>query len=115
MEINAIAKNVRISAFKAREVTRLIQGKNYPEALGLVQLTNKKAGYFVKKVLESARANASANYNFDGQDDDLVVTVAQVGEGPTMKRMRPRARGSADRIAKRTSHIKIILSDNQGV
>ena len=113
MEVNAIAKNVRISAFKAREITRLIQGKSYPEALGLVQLTNKKASNLVRKTLESARANANNNHGFSGQDEDLIVSVAQIGEGPTMKRIRPRARGSADRVSKRTSHIRIVLSDSQ--
>ena len=113
MEVNAIAKNVRISAFKAREVTRLIQGKSYSEALGFLKLANKKAAILIKKVLESARANASANNGFNGEDSELRVKVAQVGEGPTMKRMRPRARGSADRILKRTSHIKIVLSDKE--
>ena len=112
MEANAIAKNVRISAFKAREVTRLIQGKTYPEALGLVKLINKKASGLIKKVLESACANAKNNHGFSGNDGDLIVSIAQVGEGVTMKRMRPRARGSADRISKRTSHISIVLSAN---
>ena len=113
MEAKAIAKNLRISPFKAREITGVIQGKSYSEALSLVTFANKKAARLVKKTLESARANAEANHGFLGEDEDLVVSLAVVGEGPSMKRYRPKARGMAGRILKRTSHISIVLSDEQ--
>ena len=108
MEATAITKNVRMSPFKAREVTRLIQGKSYSEALSLVTFANKKAARIIKKTLESAKANAENNHR---ASDELFVKLAVIGEGPTMKRFRPKARGMAGRINKRTSHVKIILTD----
>ncbi|MCM8527291.1 MAG: 50S ribosomal protein L22 [Lentisphaeraceae bacterium] len=108
MEATAITKFARISPFKAREVTRLIQGKSYDEAYKLVTLANKKAAGIIKKTLQSAKANAENNHQATG---DLVVKLAVIGEGPTMKRFRPKARGMAGRINKRTSHVKIILTD----
>jgi len=99
----------RISAFKAREVTRCIQGLTASSALDLVNFTPKKAARLVEKTLKSAIANAENNH--DARVDDLVVKEAVVGEGPTMKRFRARARGSASPIRKRTSHIKITVSD----
>lgn len=109
MEATAITKNVRISASKARQVTRIIQGMDYKSALGLVTFANKKAAVLVKKTLESAKANAENNHG--ASVDDLVVKLAVIGEGPTMKRFQPKARGMAGRINKRTSHIKIVLTD----
>ena len=109
MEATAITKTVRISASKAREVSRLVQGLNYPEALALVTFTNKKAARLIKKTLESAKANAENNHGANVAT--LFVKEATIGEGPTMKRFRPKARGTAGRILKRTSHIKIVLSD----
>jgi large subunit ribosomal protein L22 len=108
MEATAITKYARISPQKAREVTRLIQGKSYHEALKLVTFAKKKAAGIVKKTLESARANAENNHRADG---DLFVKMAVIGEGPIMKRFRPKARGMAGRINKRTSHVKIVLTD----
>ena len=108
MEATAKTKNARISANKAREVSRLIQGKSYNEALKLVTFANKKAAGIIKKTLISAKANAENNHQ---AGDDLVVKLAVVGEGPTMKRFRPKARGMAGRINKRTSHVTIVLTD----
>jgi len=110
MEKQAIAKYIRISPYKAREVTRLIQNKPVIEALALIDFTPRKAGHLVAKVLRSAVANVENNPEFNISKEELVVKEAVVGEGPTLKRFRPKARGMAGRIRKRTSHIKIIVS-----
>jgi large subunit ribosomal protein L22 len=92
-----------------REVTREIQGLPVSAALDVLAFTPKKAASLIGKTLKSAVANAENNANL--KVDGLVVKEAVVGEGPTMKRMIARARGSGSRILKRTSHIRIVLSD----
>jgi large subunit ribosomal protein L22 len=109
MEVRSIYKYARISPFKVREVTREIQGLPVSAALDVLAFTPKKAAFLVGKTLKSAVANAENNANLKA--DGLVVKEAIVGEGPTMKRMMARARGSGSRILKRTSHIRIVLSD----
>jgi large subunit ribosomal protein L22 len=110
MEALAITRNAKISAFKCREVTRVLQGLPYEGALRIATLANKKAAGLILKTLLSARANAEQH----GLDAAVTyVKLAVVGEGPTLKRFMPRARGSAGRILKRTSHIKIVLSDEK--
>jgi len=109
MEVRSIYKYARISPFKAREVTREIQGLPVSAALDLLTFTPKKAAFLIGKTLKSAIANAENNANL--KPDGLVVKEAIVGEGPTLKRIMARARGSASRIQKRTSHIRIVLSD----
>ena len=109
MEVRSIYKYARISPFKAREVTREIQGLPVAAALDLLAFTPKKAAFLVNKTLKSAIANAENNANL--KPDGLVVKEAVVGEGPTFKRIMARARGSASRILKRTSHIRIVLTD----
>ena len=109
MQIKSIYRGARISAFKAREVTRAIQGLPVSAALDLLAFTPRKAAALVAKTLKSAIANAENNANL--RAEKLVVKEAVVGEGPTMKRSQPKARGSAGPIRKRTSHIRIILSD----
>src|SRR5256885_5886325 len=109
MEVRSIYKYARISPFKVREVTREIQGLPVSAALDVLAFTPKKAAFLVGKTLKSAIANAENNANL--KPDGLVVKEAIVGEGPTMKRMMARARGSGSRILKRTSHIRIVLSD----
>jgi large subunit ribosomal protein L22 len=109
MEVRSIYKYARISAFKAREVTREIQGLPVSAALDLLSFTPKKAAFLVGKTLKSAVANAENNANLKA--DGLVVKEAVVGEGPTFKRIMARARGSASPVLKRTSHIRIVLSD----
>lgn len=111
METIAKHRHARSSAQKVRLVADLIRGKNkkVSQALDILTYTNKKAAVLVKKVLESAIANAEHN---DGADiDDLKVTKIFVDEGPSMKRIMPRAKGRADRILKRTSHITVVVSD----
>jgi large subunit ribosomal protein L22 len=109
MEVRSTYKYARISPFKAREVTREIQGLPVSAALDLLAFTPKKAAFLINKTLKSAIANAENNANL--KPDGLVVKEAVVGEGPTIKRIMARARGSASRILKRTSHIRIVLSD----
>ena len=109
--MEALAKHnfARISPQKARLVADLIRGKSVDQALEILTFSNKKAAALVKKVLESAIANAEHN---EGADiDDLNVAKIFVDEGPTMKRIRPRAKGRADRILKRSSHITVVVSD----
>ena len=109
MEVRSTYKYAKISPFKAREVTRAIQGLPVSAALDLVAFSPKKAAALVSKTLKSAVANAENNANL--RVDGLVVKEAIVGEGPTMKRMMARARGSGSRILKRSSHIRIVLTD----
>lgn len=109
MEVRSIYRYARISPFKVREVTREIQGLPVSAALDLLTFTPKKAAFLIGKTLKSAIANAENNANL--KPDGLVVKEATVGEGPTFKRIMARARGSASRILKRTSHIRIVLSD----
>jgi large subunit ribosomal protein L22 len=111
MEVRSIYKYARISPFKVREVTREIQGLPVSAALDILAFTPKKAAFLINKTLKSAIANAENNLNLKA--DGLVVKEAVVGEGPTFKRMTTRARGSGARILKRTSHIRIVLTDEK--
>src|SRR6202163_4458404 len=107
MQVTSTYRFARISAFKAREVTREIQGRSASDALDLLTFSPKKAAVMVRKTLKSAIANAENNA--DLKVDTLLVKEAVVGEGPTFKRFRARARGSASPLRKRTSHIRIVL------
>ncbi len=109
MEARAVARYVRISPYKARPVIDLIRGKDVQEALQILEFTPKKAARLIKKVLESAIANAEHNYNMD--PDRLYVKRAYVDEGPRLKRIWPRAWGRASRILKRTSHITVVVEE----
>ena len=110
MEIAARLKGARISAQKARLVADQVRGQEVGEALNLLAFSPKKAAHLVKKVLESAIANAEHN---EGADvDELKVSAVFVDEGLTMKRIRPRAKGRADRILKKSCHITVKVSDN---
>jgi large subunit ribosomal protein L22 len=109
MEVRSIYRYARISPFKVREVTREIQGLPVSAALDVLAFTPKKAAFLIGKTLKSAVANAENNANL--KVDGLVVKEAVVGEGPSLKRIMARARGSASGIIKRTSHIRIVLTD----
>jgi large subunit ribosomal protein L22 len=113
MEVRSTYKYARISPLKVREVTREIQGLPVSAALDLLAFTPKKAAFLIGKTLKSAIANAENNANL--KPDGLVVKEATVGEGPTLKRIMARARGSASRILKRTSHIRIVLTDEVAI
>ncbi|MCP5166947.1 MAG: 50S ribosomal protein L22 [Pseudomonadales bacterium] len=111
MEVAAKLKGARISAQKARLVADQVRGMPVEEALNLLEFSTKKAAHIVKKVLDSAIANAENN---EGADvDELKVSSIFVDEGMTMKRLRPRAKGRADRIFKRSCHITVKVADGE--
>jgi large subunit ribosomal protein L22 len=110
MEVQARLKGVRLSAQKARLVADQIRGKAVEEALLVLTYSPKKGAAIIKKVLNSAIANAEHN---EGADvDELKVSTIMVDEGMTMKRIMPRAKGRADRILKRSCHITITVADS---
>jgi large subunit ribosomal protein L22 len=112
MEVAAKLKGARISAQKARLVADQVRGKPVEEALSLLEFSPKKAAHIVKKILDSAIANAENN---EGADvDELKISSIFVDEGMTMKRLRPRAKGRADRIFKRSCHITVKVADGEG-
>ncbi len=113
MKAHAQAKHVRQSPYKVRRVLDLVRGLPVDEARVVLDFTNRRAADTIKKVLDSAVANAEHNLALDA--DELVVLEAYADEGPTLKRWRPRARGRAPRIRKRTSHITIVVADEEEV
>ena len=109
MEVVAKLKGARLSAQKARLVADQIRGKSVESALEVLQFSGKKGADIIKKVLESAIANAEHN---DGADvDELRVSTIFVDEGMTMKRIKPRAKGRSDRILKRSCHITVKVAE----
>ncbi|PCK08554.1 MAG: 50S ribosomal protein L22 [Alteromonadaceae bacterium] len=109
MEVAAKLKGANLSAQKARLVADQIRGEKVEEALDVLTFSKKKGAAVIKKVLESAIANAEHN---EGADvDELKVSTIFVDEGITMKRIKPRAKGRADRILKRTCHITVKVAD----
>ncbi len=109
METQAVLRGARLSAQKGRLIADMIRGKSVAEALDILAYTPKKGADLVKKVLESAIANAEHNNGADV--DELNVTTVFVDEGMTMKRIRPRAKGRADRILKRSCHITVKVAE----
>ncbi len=107
METKSILKGAHISAQKARLVADLVRGMPVAKASNVLIYTNKKAAHLLRKVLLSAVANAENNLGADV--DELKITRIFVDEGPTMKRMRARAKGRGTRILKRTSHITVVV------
>ncbi len=110
MEVQAITRNVRMSAQKVREVVRQIQGLRAPQAAAVLAVVPRKSARLIAKTLKSALANAENNNGL--KPETLWVKEAVAGTATTMKRMRPKARGSAGPILKRNCHIKIVLSDS---
>jgi large subunit ribosomal protein L22 len=109
MKVRAQAKFIRQSPYKVRRVLDLVRGLPVEQARHVLAFTDRRAAVPVRKVLDSAVANAEHNHALDA--DELVVAEAYADEGPTLKRWRPRARGRATRIRKRTSHITIVVSE----
>jgi len=109
MEVKAKAKTVRISARKARLVLDLIRGKDAKEAAAILKFTPNHAAEVIGKVLKSAMANATHNFQLD--EDKLFVKACYADEGVTLKRFIPRAKGSASAINKRTSHITVVVAE----
>jgi large subunit ribosomal protein L22 len=109
MEVSAVLKGARLSAQKARLVADQIRGKRVEEALEVLTFSTKKGGAIIKKVLNSAIANAEHNQGMDV--DELVVSTIFVDEAMSLKRIQPRAKGRADRITKRSCHITVKVAD----
>ncbi|GGI12300.1 50S ribosomal protein L22 [Galliscardovia ingluviei] len=117
MEAKAIARHVRVTPRKARRVVNLIRGKQATEAVTILKFAPQDAAVPVRKVLESAIANARVKAERAGvpfRENELKVVTTYVDEGVTLKRFRARAQGRAARINKRTSHITVIVADKEG-
>ncbi|MBW1782511.1 MAG: 50S ribosomal protein L22 [Deltaproteobacteria bacterium] len=109
MEIKAAARFVRISPQKIRLVMAQVRGKNVEEALNLLSFAPQRGARILKKLIDSAVANAQENAGMDV--DALYIAKLYADEGPTLKRWRPRALGRASRIRKRTSHLTVVLDE----
>ena len=107
-EVRATAKYVRVTPRKARAVIDLIRGKSVAAAFDILHFCDRAVAVDIEKVLRSAVANAENNNGM--RTSDLVVVRCYADEGPTLKRIRPRAKGSASRILKRTSHITVVVA-----
>ncbi|MDK7749348.1 50S ribosomal protein L22 [Brevibacterium sp. UMB10442] len=117
MEAKAKARYLRVTPQKARRVVDLVRGQQATEALAVLKFAEQSASEPVYKLIASGVANARVLADKNGEalnEDDLYISEIYVDEGPTMKRFRPRAQGRAFRINKRTSHITVVLSDEQG-
>lgn len=113
MEAMATARYIRVAPNKARQVINLIRGKHVDEAMAILKFTPKRVAVVVEKVLNSAISNAE--HNFDMDRENLFISKVYVDQGPTMKRIVPRAMGRADMIRKRTSHITVVVSEKEEV
>lgn len=111
MEARAVENYIRISPRKLRLVINLVKNKSVEEAVNILSFTPKKGAEILKKAINSAAANAVENH--DMEEEDLFVSKILVGDGPTLKRFRPRARGRATKIRKRTSNLKVYVSDGK--
>jgi len=111
LEAKAVEKFIRISPRKLRYVADVIRAKRVDYAVDLLTFTTKKAALIIRKAVQSAAANATENHKM--KEDDLVVEKIFINEGPILKRFRPRARGRATKIRKRTSHLTVIVSDGR--
>ncbi|MCC9945471.1 50S ribosomal protein L22 [Streptococcus agalactiae] len=103
----AMARTVRVSPRKTRLVLDLIRGKNVADAIAILKFTPNKAARVIEKTLNSAIANAENNFGLEKAN----LVVSETFEGPTMKRFRPRAKGSASPINKRTTHVTVVVSE----
>lgn len=109
MQVRAMNRFVRMSPQKVREVVDMVRGRPVDDALAILRFTPRAAAREVRKALESAVANAESNYMLSRED--LYVVAVTADGGPTLKRWRPRARGRADNIRKRTCHITVVLDE----
>ena len=110
MEVRAAAKYIRISPRKIRLIMDQIRGKKIEEAVNLLSFSSQKGAFILRKLINSAVANANENYDIDV--DTLYIKRVFADEGPTLKRFRPRAMGRATSIRKRTSHLTVILDES---
>lgn len=111
MEAKAVEKYIRMSPRKIKYVVDMIKLRSIEDAVDILSLTPKKAAAIVKKAIQSAVSNATENHKM--KEDDLFISKILVNEGPTLKRLRPRARGRANRIRKRTSHLSVYVSNGK--
>jgi len=111
LETKAVEKYIRISSRKIRYVVDLIKSKSIEDAIDILSLTTKAAAAVVKKAIQSAAANATENHKM--KEEDLFISRILVNQGPTLKRFRPRARGRATKIRKRTSHLSVYVSNGK--
>ena len=111
MEARASVKYARISPRKVKIVLDLIRGKDANYAMGIIKNTSKAASEYLEKLLKSAIANATNNFGMDASK--LYVSECYATQGPTLKRVQPRAQGRAFRILKRTSHITLVLKEKE--
>ncbi|MDI9540830.1 MAG: 50S ribosomal protein L22 [Bacillota bacterium] len=111
MEVRAVAKNVRLTPRKVRLVLDLIRGKDIEEALAILKFTPRAASPVIAKLVKSAVANATNNHNL--VEDKLYIKACYADEARTLKRWRPRARGSAAQILKRSSHITVVVEEKE--
>jgi len=114
LEAKAVEKYIRLSPRKIKYVIDIIKNKPVEQAVGILSLTPKRAAVYIRKAVQSAAANAMENFKeYKIAEDDLYIKEIFVTEGPTLKRFKPRARGRADRVLKRTSHITVFVSDDK--
>jgi large subunit ribosomal protein L22 len=113
MDVMALTKYVRMPPSKSRDLARAIQGRPVADALKVTEFSERKGAKYIGKTLKSAIANAENNAGLSA--DQLFVKQAAVEQGPTLKRWWPRARGSASPILRRTSHVRIVLTDRKSV
>jgi large subunit ribosomal protein L22 len=112
-EVSATSRYIRISPTKVQVIIDKIRGKSYREALQILKYLPQKAGAIVWQTLYSAVSNAT--HNFDFEKENLVITEAYVNQGPILRRMQPRARGKANKIEKKISHITIRVAQNENL
>jgi large subunit ribosomal protein L22 len=111
LEAKAVEKYIRMSPRKIKYVVDMIKSRTIEDAVDMLSLTPKKAADIVKKAIQSAVANATENHSM--KEKDLFISKILVNEGPTLKRFKPRARGRATRIRKRTSHLSVYVSNGK--
>ncbi|TET15998.1 MAG: 50S ribosomal protein L22 [Actinobacteria bacterium] len=111
METKAVEKYIRMSPRKIRYVVDMIKSKPIEDAIDILSLTPRKAAAVIKKAIQSAISNATENHKM--KEEDLFISRILVNEGPTLKRFRPRARGRATKIRKRTSHLSVYVSNGK--
>jgi large subunit ribosomal protein L22 len=111
MDIVALTRFVRLTPSKARDLARAMRGKSVPDALRVVEFSDRRAAFYLRKTLKSAIANAENNAKLSAEK--LVVKQAVIEEGPRLKRFWPRSRGMVSPIQRRTSHVRIVLTDGQ--
>ncbi len=111
MEARAVEKYIRMSPRKIRYIVDMIKSKSIDDAIDILSLTPKTAAIVVKKAIKSAVTNATENHKM--KEQDLFISRIMVDEGPTLKRFKPRARGRANQIKKRTAHISVFVSDGK--